>query len=162
MSIRRRSGFQFSLAALMAAIVAASLLLAWIRHERNYFSQQARAVESLSLVNSYETEAGAHRWLCAVYGGCENVVGLTLIRGHYEDKDLAVLRDLPELRHLVLSEPWPFVHSFKGQITDATVEVLIGLKQLQTLNVRGTEISEAGVSRLRAALPRCEIARDES
>ena len=42
-------------------------------------------------------------------------------------------------------------------LTDASVETLVALKKLLRINLSGNKISEAGMARLRAALPLCEI-----
>jgi Leucine-rich repeat (LRR) protein len=44
-----------------------------------------------------------------------------------------------------------------GQITDAGLKELFGLTSLQSLNLAGTKVTEAGVDRLKEALPECKI-----
>ena len=43
------------------------------------------------------------------------------------------------------------------QITDAGLVHLKGLTGLQTLNLAGTKVTDAGVAELKKALPNCEI-----
>jgi hypothetical protein len=63
-------------------------------------------------------------------------------------KHLAPLGFLPRLESLDLSGT---------QITDEGLEDLVGLKQLHYLGLRETRVTEAGVERLRKALPNCLI-----
>ncbi len=44
-------------------------------------------------------------------------------------------------------------------LTDASAETLGALKNLRRLDLSGNKLSEAGIARLRVALPRCEIVR---
>jgi hypothetical protein len=43
------------------------------------------------------------------------------------------------------------------KITDASVETLTGLKQLQRLDLRSTRITAKGAAQLQAALPNCDV-----
>ncbi len=43
------------------------------------------------------------------------------------------------------------------KVSDASLEDLEGLKELQTLNLSGTEVTDMGVAKLQKALPRCNI-----
>jgi hypothetical protein len=45
------------------------------------------------------------------------------------------------------------------QITDGGVQRLAALKQLERLDIRGTQITDDGLQKLRRALPNCEITR---
>lgn len=65
------------------------------------------------------------------------------------NEQLAALRNLPNLTQLNLR--------FNKDITDAGIVHLEGLKQLRHLHIDGTGITEAGLIRLRKALPDCEI-----
>jgi Leucine-rich repeat (LRR) protein len=47
----------------------------------------------------------------------------------------------------------------KCNVTDVSLTKLAALKSLQTLDIRETRVSDAGVKELRAALPDCEIVR---
>jgi hypothetical protein len=44
-------------------------------------------------------------------------------------------------------------------VTDAGLKQLAGLKSLQWLNLRGTQVTAAGVKKLQEALPGCQIIR---
>jgi internalin A len=43
------------------------------------------------------------------------------------------------------------------KVTNAGLKQLAGLKALQTLNLSGTEVTDAGVAALQKALPDCKI-----
>ncbi len=43
------------------------------------------------------------------------------------------------------------------EITDAGLEHLMGLSNLYYLGLQGTEVSDEGISKLKEALPNCEI-----
>lgn len=48
--------------------------------------------------------------------------------------------------------------SFDGtQVTDAGLDNLSGLTQLRELDLNFTKVTDAGVKKLRQALPKCEI-----
>jgi hypothetical protein len=42
-------------------------------------------------------------------------------------------------------------------VTDAGLDNLCGLTRLETLRLSGTQVTEAGITNLRNALPNCEI-----
>jgi len=156
----KRRWAQFSLATMLFAVTATCVWCGAISAQWRHCNQQAAAIQALNLVNAPDTAAVAPLWLRRLYGegSFENVVSLSLIRGHCSDDDLPALAELTELRRLVLSEPWPFVHS-QGRITDAVLKHLTGMKKLRTLDVRGTEVTEYGIAELQKVLPNCTIIR---
>jgi len=67
------------------------------------------------------------------------------------DKDLRVISSLKQLSRL----------SLRGMpITDTSVNQLVQFKNLKQLDIRDTQISEQGWSRLQVALPACEVVID--
>jgi hypothetical protein len=42
-------------------------------------------------------------------------------------------------------------------VTDVVLKELAGLKQLQLLFLRGTQVTDAGLKELKQALPKCDI-----
>jgi hypothetical protein len=156
----KRRWAQFSLATMFVVVTVLCVSLGWLRMRWAHCNRQAAAILALGVRNAYETEPTAPAWVCRMFGkrSFENVIGLSLIRGHYNDADLKPLAELTELRRLVLSEPFPFVHSV-GLITDTTLPVISALSKLQTLDVRGTKVTGAGVAELQKALPDCNIVR---
>jgi hypothetical protein len=43
------------------------------------------------------------------------------------------------------------------QVTDAGLKLLVALKQLESLDLRNTMVTDAGVAELQRALPNCRI-----
>jgi hypothetical protein len=163
MDEKPRKPFQFGLVGLISAVTGICAVLGvshWREQQRAPFLRQSAAVQALRPVNGYEAEPGASPWISLAIGRCENVVGLSLIRGHYSDDSLLPLRDLTELRHLTLSKAFPFVHD-DARITDAAIQHLLQLRKLRKLDLTGTEISQTGVARIKAALPACEVVFDQ-
>jgi hypothetical protein len=76
---------------------------------------------------------------------------LNLYSGPVDDAGLASLRSLTNLEELTLGG--------LSSITDASVDSVTGLKNLKQLKVNGTKISEAGMQRLRTALPATQISK---
>ncbi len=70
--------------------------------------------------------------------------------GYTPCKDIHIAR-LRAMRHLRWLELWD------TDITDAAVPLLQELPFLEHLEIQGTNVSEAGVRRLRLALPNCNI-----
>jgi hypothetical protein len=65
------------------------------------------------------------------------------------DQHIKSLRRVTNLRSLHLADT---------DVTDSSVQFLSNLRLLTQLDVQGTQITTTGVKRLRAGLPRCEIA----
>ncbi len=57
---------------------------------------------------------------------------------------------MTELQHLWLQNM---------RVTDAGLEDLTGLTKLATLDLSGTQVTDAGVAKLQQALPNCKITR---
>jgi len=69
------------------------------------------------------------------------------------DNDLVVIASLNHLQRLTL----------RGMpITDGAIDQLACFRSLKELDVRETRISETGISRLKAALPSCEIVAEDA
>ena len=69
------------------------------------------------------------------------------------DNDIKVIVSLNQLQRL----------SLRGMpITDAAVDQLTRFQNLQYLDVRQTQISAQGLSRLKEALPSCEVVADHA
>jgi hypothetical protein len=68
--------------------------------------------------------------------------------GPLDDKGVEPLGRIPALEELTLA---------CGNITDAAIPHLAGLKELRKLDVRGTKISAAGRGKLKELLPEVEI-----
>lgn len=82
-------------------------------------------------------------------GGFINSTGFTFQNCNAKSDQLAPLKNFPKLASLNLR--------FNSDITDEAIVHLQELKKLAHLSLEGTGITEAGLARLRAALPDCEI-----
>ena len=51
------------------------------------------------------------------------------------------------------------IHRYNTQVTDASLEHFKGLTNLQELALHGTQVTDAGVTELKKALPNCQISR---
>jgi hypothetical protein len=97
--------------------------------------------------------SGAER---AASVGLENLNGLKQLQEldlsfnlYLKDSDLEFIEGLDHLRILILSGDYG--------LTDAGLEHLKGLLQLKELYIRGTNVTDEGVKKLRRALPNCKI-----
>ena len=62
--------------------------------------------------------------------------------------DSEARKALPQLRSVSLNDM---------PITDAGLRALHGMTQLQSVNVYGTRVTEAGAAELRKAIPKCNV-----
>jgi Leucine-rich repeat (LRR) protein len=67
---------------------------------------------------------------------------------HLAPSGLAHLADLPSLYRLDLSD---------SDINDDTMESLTKCQQLNSVDLRKTNVTREGIARLRAALPNCHV-----
>ena len=72
-----------------------------------------------------------------------------LTKGTIDDDRISQLWSLDRCLYLDLSGT---------ELTDKSIEYLSTLRNLTTLDIRDTQITEAGAERLREALPRCKVA----
>ena len=70
--------------------------------------------------------------------------------GHFDDKALEYVSNLPQLRELHLTS--------KG-ITDGGLTHLEHMSQLEMLSLCETQVTEQGVRTIQKALPNCRIVR---
>jgi hypothetical protein len=70
-----------------------------------------------------------------------------------DDKGLALLKGLPELRELSLDS---------ANVGDAVIDTLVSLPRLEVLNLYHTLITETGVQRIKSSLPKCKVIWDEN
>lgn len=83
------------------------------------------------------------RWLL---GERVRVVGVTWIGDSVGDRELQLLRKFYGIRSLIL---------VNSRVSDASAEILVGMRELRVLRLEGTEISDRTLARL-ADLPRLE------
>jgi Leucine-rich repeat (LRR) protein len=112
---------------------------------------------------------------CEVIAGLPKLGSLALHDGTLDEGALRVLGTCPKLRALVLNNttfPEAEVKHLAGlsglesldltspSVTDKSLEHLTKLTRLRKLNLRATKVTKEGVTKLSAALPRCEITWD--
>jgi hypothetical protein len=115
------------------------------------FLPQLNRLRRLSLTGSAITDAGLEN-LRHLHG--LRRLALNLSRG-VQGSGLVWLADLPELRSLILSDCW--------SLTDDRLELLHSMAQLRELDLSHCHsLSRQAVTRLREALPDCEIRHERS
>jgi len=94
------------------------------------------------------------------FGGMLQLEGLTLQNNHFTDQGLAHLTNLHRLKSLWVdkttigsSRSEPRHGGGHTPISDQGIERLSGLKNLEELGIQGTDVTESGVERLKAAIP---------
>ena len=178
-----RRWLQFSIRTLLAVMLAACCLMAWVAHKRDQAAQQRKAykviVDKHGLTN-FGPESARSPWLRLILG--EDVAGtdgciefyntefndadlaqmsalgqisrLSLSRTHVTDRGLVHLKKLSRLKYLSLDET---------QISDEGLESLHACHSLELLSLDRTRTTPAGVESLRAALPYLVVIdRDET
>jgi hypothetical protein len=115
------------------------------RHGLNFVENLTRLYQ----LDLYE-ELASNEGLVHV-GKLTNLKMLGLFVGPVDDAGLAPLRQLTHLEELTIGG--------LGKVTDAAIDHLVGLRSLKQLKVTGTRMSDAGMERLRAALPTTQITK---
>jgi hypothetical protein len=114
--------------------------------ELQKIAAQGAVVRALQITGSGVTDAGLKHLL-----PLKGLELLTIIGSPIGDAGIQNLRGLDQLKHLRILGP--------GQITDAAIDTLIGLKSLQTVCIPTARFTEAGWKRLVEARPGLEVAR---
>ena len=101
--------------------------------------------------NAEQAEPPGPPWLRRLLGDdfFTNVTKLDLMQTEIGDAALNDLEVLSELQSLSLGE----------RVSDAGLAHLRGLAQLQTLDLRKTQVTDAGIQGLQKSLPNCKICR---
>lgn len=131
-----------------------------------FYDYQCLRDESTGLIKGYGPEPleslGSVRKLLIDWFGVDNVERVVLVTYfHYFKPEQApfisrnTLEAISELHSLEDLE----ICGVKS-IDDSAIEILARMKQLRCLDVSGTNITEAGVLKLRAALPNTEVTTD--
>lgn len=123
-------------------------------------------LKSLILPDAAKTDIGLKHYVAA----CEPQAQLDLTTWvGLQGPGLVSLREWPALKKLALTiedDALPYVGQLAGiselsisesNVSDAAIEHLPRLRNLKRLNVSKTNISLQGLSRLRSALPNCEV-----
>ena len=179
----RRTWLQFSLRTLLAVMLAACLLMAWVAHKRNEAAEQRKAYQLIldrHGASNFGPESARPPWLqwilgedVAGTGGCIEFYGpevsdadlatltslcqirrLSLNHTQVTDRGLVHLQKLPHLRYLSLD---------KTEVSDKGLESLRACRSLEFVSLYGTQTTLEGVQRLRAAVPSVRVIdRDEN
>lgn len=80
---------------------------------------------------------------------CRSMKGINLYESGVKDEDLAVLAEMQQLIQLELSG--------NREVTDHGLASLESMSTLRVLGLYGTSVTPAGVARLRAVLPECDV-----
>ena len=73
------------------------------------------------------------------------------------DNGLMSLGELPKIQHLWLSKTIRYGRDDRSALTDRCIEYLLSLDTLLDLRIGDSKITEAGITRLRAGLPKTKI-----
>lgn len=76
------------------------------------------------------------------------------------DEGLASLGDLPVIQHLWLSKTIRYGDDDRSNLTDNCVDYLISLNTLIDLQIGDSQLTEAGLKRLRAGLPMAKVSAE--
>lgn len=137
---------QFTLRALLVAMLVVSVALGWFTQRRRRLAEEAATSQVLSKGGMVGSNSSG-TVTAIVFAGQR---GDSDLAANIADADLDVLRVFPRLHELDLSG---------RPITDAAVPLLSRLKTLRVLRLSGTKLTDDGVRRLQAAIPGCSIER---
>lgn len=137
---------QFTIRTLLVATLVVAVAFAWLGQRRYRIAEEAATTLVLSKGGMIGSDSHG-RVTEIVFGGQRGDVDLA---ANVEDADLDVLRAFPHLQKLDLTG---------RRITDGAVPQIRRLRKLRILQVAGTQLTDDGIERLRAALPWCSIER---
>ena len=135
---RKLVRFQFTLRALMVAVLLVSLPLSWLRFMRARIQQQQ---ELLVPIERFHPDTYWHRGYVTKL--------LFPLSSPVDDDDLAHVARFTELRQLRL---WGC-----AKVTDAALVDISKLTDLYRLSIAGTQITPDGVEELKKTLPNCDV-----
>jgi hypothetical protein len=152
---RKRRWFQFSLRTLLIGVTLLAVLLGVISFRANRQRMAVEAIKKLDGKVAYDFETNEEGWDVrddARPPGpnwLRNLIGVdyfaTVVAVKInttkdtDDGSVAVIRELPHLRSLVLTGP---------NVTDSTLDHLKGLIELRGLYLFGTQVTDAGLGQL--------------
>lgn len=184
MTTPRRRWFQFSLKALLVAVVVLSLPLSWFAARLHRARDQRKAIQALIRIEgcvAYDTDDAGFparltpSWLRALLGRdfFDQVIVVGLVGPQVTDSELRHLVRLRSLKSLLVIDTEVTddglehlrgltsvqdLSLFNTPITDAGLEHLKPLVNLRHLDLEHTKATVEGVRLLRQSLPHCEIA----
>lgn len=92
--------------------------------------------------------------------GLKNLNHLDLSSCEISDVGLRSMGDLPALQHLWLSKTVRYGMNDKSELTDSCVDYIASLTTLIDLQIADSQLTESGMKRLRAALPKTKISTE--
>ncbi|HEX7450522.1 MAG TPA: hypothetical protein VF306_23380 [Pirellulales bacterium] len=144
---------QFSIRAILVAILLASLPLAWLAARKQaYLRRFARLNAFRELGGTVDAHFLQPGELIPGDGFSDDpacyFIALHLANSRITDRQMALIEPLTTLKTIDL----------RGTcVTDAGLKQLRRLAQLEQLNLEGTRVTDVGVTELRKCLPRCSI-----
>lgn len=94
--------------------------------------------------------------------GLKQLVDLDLSACDISDDGLLAIGDLPHIQLLWLSKTVRYGKDDKSRLTDKCIDYLVSLKTLVDLQIADTRLSDAGLKRLKAALPNAKVSTESS
>ncbi|MCE9527078.1 MAG: hypothetical protein K8R36_13605 [Planctomycetales bacterium] len=175
----KRRWYQFSLRSLLAAMVLASIVSAWLAHERNEVRKRQEAIAAIEEQGGHVLYNNAYafrpRWLQLLLGddsegevevasvgdnatdaGLVHLASLTKLRGLYCDNRKITDAGLVHLAGLTNLEMVDLMYT---RVSDAGLAHLTGLRKLTFLQLDETQVTDQGVRELKRSLPNVAIAR---
>jgi len=92
----------------------------------------------------------------------KNLILLQLSDCRITDAGLASLGDLPRIQSLWLSKTIRFGDDDRSDLTDKSIEYLVSLKTLRDLRIADSQLTEAGIQKLRACLPKAKVSTERT
>jgi hypothetical protein len=147
--------FQYSLSSLAVFVTLLCVSLAWLAYERNLVRERVAAIEAIEKLGGnvgFDSKKPFRpTWLRSLVGDNTpgEVIEVAIHNPQFSDADLIHLTGLPELNYLYLN---------KTHVTDAGLARLVKLKKLKVLSLwRSKEVTDAGLTDLKTALPNIQI-----
>jgi len=162
---------QYSLATMLLVVTA---LCVWLSVQVNRAHRQRAAVAAIKNLGGlvgYD-ESALPIWLQQLGGDAfVHVVDVNFYKCPVTDQDLACLVGLPYVRYLTLGDtaigdgaiqqfvrlPLRKLYLSDTKLTDTGAKQLENLRDLELVELFRTDVTEAGIIKLRLALPACEI-----
>ena len=159
----RRRWLRYSLITLLVLVVLTSIAMSWIAHRLQTSMRQHEAVEAILKTGGgvrfdFEIDQSGNPLLEASPPGpawlrywIGDDLGANVVEAEVQtDNTLEGIKDLPQLRRL---------HLFSNGITDAGLQYVEPMRQLETLYIEKTQVTEQGIGKLQKALPNCRVIR---
>ena len=163
MKTRTRRWFQFSLRSLLVFVLIVSIAMSWVGVKMERARKQREAVEVIRKVGGGVSHAGflmplVPKWARAVFGEdfFFDVVAVYAFGVSARAGDQTDFGD-DEVAYLKRLTSLTFLELRGTQVTDAGLEHLEGLTNLESLDLSDTQVTAQGVDALRQALPDCNI-----